>query len=169
MTLSTSLETLGAKTFEGCSSLTAIEIPASLTTIDENDYERYSYHTSPFTGSAITDVSFEAGRTSIPWYLFADMTKLTGIRLPKSLKTINGEAFRGGVFRYAKAGDALRTVGAYAFAECPNLSYVYLPSAVETIDAHAFADSTGVTIIGERGSAAETFARANGIPFAATA
>ena len=56
--------------------------------------------------------------------------------------------------------------GSRAFTGCPNLLYIALPQTVESIAKDAF-DPTGMlTIIGARGSCAETFAKENGFPFA---
>ena len=86
--------------------------------------------------------------------------------LPGALTAIEGEAFAGGAFRYVRAGGALTAIGSKAFTGCPNLLYIALPQTVESIAKDAF-DSTGVlTIIGARGSCAETFAKENGFSFA---
>ena len=86
--------------------------------------------------------------------------------LPGALTAIEGEAFAGGAFRYVRAGGALTAIGSKAFTGCPNLLYIALPQTVESIAKDAF-DPTGVlTIIGARGSCAETFAKENGFSFA---
>jgi hypothetical protein len=60
----------------------------------------------------------------------------------------------------------------YAFIGCTSLTSVYIPASVKSIHENAFENtsdpfrpSLNVTIYGESGSYAETFAKANNIPF----
>ena len=64
--------------------------------------------------------------------------------------------------------DELEEIQRAAFAECPNLRVVLIPAACETIDAGAFGSAEGLLILGEAGSAAETFAESRGFAFVPT-
>ena len=92
-----SVETIGSCAFSGCTSLTAIEIPASVTTIG----------TTAFKGcSKLATVTFEKGsrlKTIAGGYsnasnfhgAFLDCTALTSIEIPASVTTIGTTAFKG--------------------------------------------------------------------------
>ena len=64
--------------------------------------------------------------------------------LPAALTTIEEEAFMGGAFTFVKLSDNTASIGARAFAECPNLAYICMPSGV-TVDPTAIPEN--VTII----------------------
>ncbi len=88
--------------------------------------------------------------------------------LPAALTTIDAEAFAGGAFSYVKLSDKTTSIGARAFADCPNLRYVYIPEATTGIAGDAFSGVDGLTILGRSGSYAEFFAQKNGYAFDAT-
>ena len=88
--------------------------------------------------------------------------------LPAALTTIDAEAFTGGAFSYVKLSDKTTSIGARAFADCPNLRYVYIPEATTGIAGDAFSGVDGLTILGKSGSYAEFFAQKNGYAFDAT-
>lgn len=87
--------------------------------------------------------------------------------LPASLTEIGEEAFSGCAFTYVKLSERTRSIGQFAFADCPNLRYIYIPAATTSIDRYAFAEVTGLTIFGKAGSYAEAFADARGFTFEA--
>ena len=128
------LNSLGYNAFNGCSSLKRITIPKSL--------ERVSGSGSPFAGSGLTDVTFEAGIPAIPAYLFYNCTGVQEIVLPKGVQSI----------------------GYYAFA-AKNLQKITIPGTVTQINNNAFYGVADLTIYGIAGSYAETFAKQKGYTF----
>lgn len=87
--------------------------------------------------------------------------------LPAALTVIGDEAFVGGAFRCVKLSEQTVSIGRHAFAACPNLAYVYVPAAATDIDPLAFGDRTALTILGEAGTAAQSYAREHGYGFIA--
>jgi len=85
--------------------------------------------------------------------------------LPAALTSIEEEAFAGGAFRFVKLPDQAVSIARSAFADCSNLAVVYIPSTVTDIHQDAFGNRTSLTIIGAKGSTAETFANAHGLMF----
>lgn len=88
--------------------------------------------------------------------------------LPPRLATIEDEAFTGGAFTFVLLPDHAVSIGWHAFANCPNLKYVYIPSQTTQIDEEAFGDLQGLTILGQPGTIAETFAQDHRCTFVST-
>ena len=76
--------TLTAIAFSGCSSLTEINLPASLTSIGESAF---------YDCSSLTEIHLPANLTSIGEHAFFSCSSLTEIHLPASLTSIGGYAF----------------------------------------------------------------------------
>ncbi len=79
--------------------------------------------------------------------------------LPPALTKIEDEAFAGGAFIYVKLPEQAVSIGRNAFADCPNLTYIYIPAQTTEIHAEAFGNIQGLTILGNAGSYAETYAQ----------
>ena len=89
----------------------------------------------------------------------------TAAHMPGMLETIEEEAFAGATFTHVYLGNRVSAIGARAFADCAMLAYIYIPASVESIDENTF-QGDGDFIIGcAEGSAAEQFARDNGIDY----
>ena len=86
--------------------------------------------------------------------------------LPAGTKAVHEEAFTGTRATVYVIPEGCRSIASRAFAGLKLAAAVYIPSTVGEIAADAFADSS-VTIHAPAGSAAQQFATANGITFAA--
>jgi len=85
--------------------------------------------------------------------------------VPGMIKEIEAEAFMGCRFEAAVIGEGCQRIGAFAFAGNAALRLVEIPASVTAIDATAFAGcSEALVIVTEAGSAADAFARMNGLP-----
>ena len=158
--------------FSGCTSLTSIEIPASVETIEA----------AAFKGCrSLKTVTFEKGselKTIGGGYYFSDSygafsdCPITSIEIPASVETIGAAAFKG--CRSLKTvtfekGSKLRTIGggyyfsdssdsySYgAFSDCP-ITSIEIPASVETIEAAAFIGCSELaTVTFEKGSQLKT-------------
>ena len=77
---------IGERAFEGCKSLTAAPIPATVTELGA----------SAFTGcTALTDVTLPAGVTAIPDGCFQGCTALKDMKLPGTVTSVGHNAFTG--------------------------------------------------------------------------
>ena len=85
--------------------------------------------------------------------------------LPAAMQTLEEEALAGCAFCAVRIPDGAVEIGPRAFADSPNLAFVYIPASVTAIASDAFDQVNGLTIIGEAGSAAESFAAACGFVF----
>lgn len=107
LTLPSSVTSIGGHAFEKCSGLTSLTLPSSVTSIGEFAF-RYC--------SGLTSLTIPSGVTTIDYYAFADCRGLTSLTLPSSVTSIGG----------------------YAFAWCSGLTSLTLPSSVTEIDWSAF-------------------------------
>ena len=107
LTLPSSVTSIGGHAFEKCSGLTSLTLPSSVTSIGEFAF-RYC--------SGLTSLTIPSGVTTIDYYAFADCRGLTSLTLPSSVTSI----------------------GDYAFAWCSGLTSLTLPSSVTEIDWSAF-------------------------------
>ncbi|MFV0399174.1 MAG: leucine-rich repeat domain-containing protein, partial [Oscillospiraceae bacterium] len=86
ITLPESLTHIGDYTFSGCTSLTAITLPESLTHIGAGAFRGCT---------SLTAITLPESLTSIGDWAFSGCTSLTAITLPESLTSIGAGAFRG--------------------------------------------------------------------------
>ena len=137
--------------FGSCTSLTTIEIPASVETIGH-------YTFSDCT--SLQTVTFEKGSQlkMIEWSLFSGCTSLTSIEILASVETIEEYAFNGCTSLKTvtfEKGSKLKTVD--GFGVCTSLTTIEIPASVETIKYSAFNGCTSLqTVTFEKGSKLKT-------------
>lgn len=174
ITLPANMTSIGDEVFAECSMLTSITLPAGLTSIGKKAFYGCSSLKDVYFGGTETqrneredsgwsteenDALFSAAwhyGTAIPSY---------DCILPASLTAIESDAMASCAFEAVYIPVGVTAIGARAFAGSPNLEYVYIPASVTLIAANAFDQVTGLTIIGKSGSAAQTFANAQGYTF----
>ena len=146
VTIPDSVTSIGGSAFFYCSGLTSVTIPDSVTSsIGDFAFECCLDLTSVTIGNSVT---------SIGEYAFARCPKLTGVTIP----------------------DSVTSIGVKAFYNCEGLTSVTIPETVTSIGDFAFGyynynnkptKTTGFTIYGYTGTAAETYADDNGFTFIA--
>ena len=116
VTIPNSVTSIGSGAFYGCSSLTSVTIPNSVTSIGS----------SAFYGcSSLTSVTIPNSVTSIGSYAFCNCSGLTSVTIPNSVTSI----------------------GIYAFYNCSGLTSVTIPNSVTSIEACTFRDFSSLSSV----------------------
>lgn len=135
--LPATLDNLGTDVFNNCVSLEEVELPENIKTIPENTF-RYCLE--------LTELPDLKGAETIGEAAFAECHRLRNITIPQSVTSIE----------------------THAFANCRSLRTVIIGPNVTTFGGRVFQNEYfDVTIIGYKGTAAETYALENNHPFQA--
>lgn len=138
-----STTTLGYCAFKNCTSLKAIKIPASVTSVSDGQSGDYYGYGAFYGCTNLNSVVFETGTTVVAEEILGGCAGIKEIVVPDGTTEIRKRAFYG----------------------CSNLIKIIIPASVDLIQEKAFGNSASVTIHGWRGSYAETYAKENNIPF----
>ena len=135
------VETIGESAFNGCKKLVSLTIPNTVTSIG-------GMLTSDC--SSLTNLQLSNSITSIPRNAFYKCTALVEINIP----------------------DSVTEIGRYAFSGCDSLEKIWIPESVVDIEDYAMGYTGSkvseiLTIYGNSGSVAESYANKNNIAFVA--
>ena len=133
----TSNDVIGKCAFTGCSGLTSINLPASITEIGG----------SAFKGcSGLTNITLPSSITKIGYHAFYDCSGLTSLNLPDGITSIGDNAFEGcsGLTSLNLPAGITRISG-YAFYGCSGLTSLTLPASISEIGDWAFSGCSGLT------------------------
>ena len=130
---------IGSSAFSGCSSLTSITIPDSVTSID--------WHA--FSGcSSLTSIAIPDSVTSIGDYAFSSCDSLTSINIPDSVTSIDDCAFYDcDSLTSITIPDSVTSIGNHAFSRCYLLTSITIPDSATSIDGRAFSECSSLTSI----------------------
>jgi len=136
VTIPGSVTSIGGLAFYGCSGLTSVTISGSVTSI--GDYA--------FSGcSGLTSVTISDGVTSIGDWAFRNCSGLTSVTIPDGITTINERTFEGcSSMESLKLPETLTIIRNSAFKGCRALKSVTIPATVEFIYQEAFANCWGL-------------------------
>ncbi len=153
VTLPDGLLDIGLFAFDGCTGLQEIEIP-----------ENAVLNTSAFENcDSLTSVTLY---TSPDSFAFAYCDSLKEVNLRDGIEEIGAYAFSGcAALETINIPATVQEIGRQAFANCTSLSEMVIPSSVTEIGTNVFSGCGDLTIYGFSGSAAQSYASANGIDF----
>ena len=118
--------------------------------------------------TSLSSISLPDTITTMSAGAFSYCTSLSNIKLPDCLAAIGGSTFAGCQSLTAIIiPDSVTSIGVFAFEGCIKLTKAVIPNTVTTINWGALENCPALTIYGARGSAAETYAKDNQIPFIA--
>ncbi len=133
------LASIGISEFSGCSGLTSIEIPNSVTSI--------SY--SAFSGcSGLTSIEIPNSVTTINSYAFSNCSSLTSIEIPNSVTSISYSTFSNcSSLTSIEIPNSVTSIGSSTFSNCSSLTSIEIPNSVTSIGSSAFSGCSGLTSI----------------------
>ena len=133
----TSNDKLGDYAFEGCSELTSLTLPSSVTSID----------IAAFYGCwMLTSLTIPSSVTSIDWYAFSGCSGLTSLTIPSSVTSIGDWAFEGcSGLTSLTIPSSVTSIGDRAFEGCSGLTSLTIHSGVTSIGDQAFEGCSGLT------------------------
>ena len=126
------LFSIGSEAFSGCTALTEIEIPRTVTNLGEGAFEGCS---------ALKKATLRSGITAIHAKTFKGCKSLTEIVIPEGVTHIGEEAFSGCTsLERVVLPEGLRSIGKNAFKGCTSLIEIEVPASVTAIEEGAFAN-----------------------------
>lgn len=130
---------IGVGAFYECTSLTAITIPDSITTI--GDYAFYGC-------SNLISVTIPDSVNYIGTYAFNYCASLTSVIIPDNVTAI-GTATFAYCFNLVSITipDSVETIGGFAFIYCPSLGSITMPESLTSIGERAFFNCAALTSI----------------------
>ena len=133
------MTSIGDYTFYGCSGLTSMTIPNSVTTIG-------NYVFQDCTG--LTSLTIGNGVISIGMYAFYGCKGLTSLTIPGSVKEIGDYAFDycSGLTSVT-IPNSVTEIGTWAFCNCSSLTSIDIPNSITSIRYGAFAGCSGLTSV----------------------
>ena len=135
----TGLESIGDYEFSGCSSLSSITIPNSVTNIGRNAFTKCSGLTSFVIPNSVTDIGMWA---------FSSCSSLTSINIPSSVISMGEHVFSGcsGLISVT-IPNSLTSINSCVFWGCNGLTSITIPNSVTNIEQSAFQGCSGLTSI----------------------
>ena len=147
--------------FSGCSSLTSIDIPASVKSIGKaafyqcqsmkavkfgaNSNLEFIADNAFYNCSVLEEIQLPDGLKTICDRAFKSCRKLSQIEIPSSVIKIGSNAFEGSKLETItfKKDSKLETIGDYAFANCPLIN-IEIPASVKSVGKEAFSYCTNL-------------------------
>ena len=130
---------IATSAFSGCTSLTSITIPNSVTRIGEGAFRGCT---------SLKRITIGNGVTSIGDSAFYNCTSLKRITIPDSVTSIDDRAFSGCTSLISTTiGNGVTNIGEWAFSGCTSLTNVEIPDSVTSIGGFAFSGCKSLTSI----------------------
>ena len=137
LTLPATITTIGKYAFEDCTGLTSLNLPAGITSIGRSAFGGCSGLTSLTLPAGITSISDEA------FYLCSGLTSLT---LPAGITSIGSRAFYGcSGLTSLTLPAGITSIGDDTFSGCSGLTSLTLPAGITSIGEYAFSGCSGLT------------------------
>ena len=130
---------IGYQAFAGCVSLTDVEIPNSVISVDH----------FAFNGcTGLVSISIPNSITRMSDYMFAGCTSLASITVPESVTRIGNYAFLGctGLTNIV-IPESVTTIGYQAFMNCTSLRVVTILNSVIQMESWVFADCDNLSTL----------------------
>ncbi|MCC8174829.1 MAG: leucine-rich repeat domain-containing protein [Bacteroidales bacterium] len=139
ITLPATVKEIGSHAFAQCKNLATVTWNASVTEVPAATFDGCS---------ALTTVTLPSTIAAIDSAAFKGCTALATLAVPASLKSVGDAAFQGSGLTAFNAADAknLKSLGAWAFADCVSLTEVVVPDEVSTIGRGVFFEDPALAV-----------------------
>jgi len=139
ITIPESVTCIGWYAFHGCIDLTSITIPESVNSIESGAFDGCSGLTSITISENVTKIGSEA---------FYGCSGLTSITIPEGVTSIGERAFSGcSGLTSITISENVTKIGSEAFYGCRGLTSITIPEGVTSIGESAFSGCSGLTSI----------------------
>ncbi|MBQ7696997.1 MAG: leucine-rich repeat domain-containing protein [Paludibacteraceae bacterium] len=130
ITIPNSVTSIGKQTFVGCSSLTSVTIGNSVTSIGEQTF---------VDCSSLTSITIPNSVTHIGWNAFEDCSSLTSVTIGNSVTSIYEQTFYNcSSLISVIIPNSVTSIRWGAFSYCYSLKSIIIPNSVTSIGASAF-------------------------------
>lgn len=134
-----SVISIGAYSFSGCTKLTSVDLPASVTAIENGAF---------YGCSGLSTVSLPSSVVTIGNNVFRGCKSLDSVTIPNSVNDIGGSAFSDCIgLRTISLPDSIPSIAANMFNGCESLASIIIPQSVKTINSNAFSGCSSLSKI----------------------
>ena len=131
------LSTIEELAFQNCQSLSIINIPSSVSSIGNNAFQLCT---------SLKEVTLPAGLSNVSWALFQFCSNLEKVNLPASITRVNGFAFEScPKLKTINLSENLTSIGMSAFDGCSSLNTITLPSTLTALEDNVFANCANLS------------------------
>ena len=140
ITFDDNITAVGEHAFDGCTTLTYIELPEGITSVGDYAFANCS---------AMEYISLANTITSIGNYVFENCTGeiLINCDIPDAERLNNQDigTFKKSQFTKVVISDWVTTIGDYAFYNCSSITSITIPESVTEIGSYAFSGCSSIT------------------------
>ena len=139
VTIPNSVTNIGNKAFYNCKSLTSITIPNNVTSIGDETFYDCESLTNVIIGNSVISIGYNA---------FVNCKSLTSVTFGKNLTSISFGAFQFCTsLTSVTIPNSVTSIGESAFYNCTSLTNIAIPNSVTIIDDSAFENCTILTSV----------------------
>ena len=139
VTIPNSVTNIGNKAFYNCKSLTSITIPNNVTSIGDETFYDCESLTNVIIGNSVISIGYNA---------FVNCKSLTSVTFGKNLTSISFGAFQFCTsLTSVTIPNSVTSIGESAFYNCTSLTNIAIPNSVTIIDDYAFKNCTSLTSV----------------------